>query len=528
MPRTRKSRKRGGAFNPDAPRIQVTNETIRTEVERCVKEGTMGELSQWDVSQVTDMSKLFSDISELEEVDFTGWEEVDFSGWDVSNVTNMSLMFAGCFSFNRPLVWNTGKVTEMSGMFAGCTRFNQGLDWNTENVTDMTRMFYFCTSFNRPLVWNTGKVTEMSGMFEECTELNQALTLKTDNVTTMRGMFNGCTAFNQPLSHFRIQNVTSMSGMFTGCTAFNQDLSGWVLGRNVDVQSMFEGCPIPEDFMPRRVAANDIHKASSNINYEELNDFLEGILKDAGIPTTLEAFLGRPPVNADYRPFIETTMQELIVKSGERQATRMQQLAQYGQQKLNVRYSTFSPLLIRSIYNTLTYAKIQSPPFINAYIGGILDDCFAAYAEVDARELSCPKGLFERFATGLVAGCTIELSNEDSSHKEEYTKIIELIEMTPKKIIPLAVQDWFKLKSREKYPPSSSPDIASRKADLKKYIITQLRTKLNMTANEIASNNDLLEAYMPTDDRDYYDDAFDYKGGTRKSKKSRRKTKRKR
>lgn len=42
MPRTRKSRKRGGAFNPDAPRIQVTNETIRTEVERCVKEGTMG------------------------------------------------------------------------------------------------------------------------------------------------------------------------------------------------------------------------------------------------------------------------------------------------------------------------------------------------------------------------------------------------------------------------------------------------------------------------------------------------------
>ena len=41
--------------------------------------------------------------------------------WDVSNVTDMSEMFAGCSSFNQPLgSWDVSNVTDMSKMFDEC------------------------------------------------------------------------------------------------------------------------------------------------------------------------------------------------------------------------------------------------------------------------------------------------------------------------------------------------------------------------------------------------------------------------
>ncbi len=44
-----------------------------------------GDISDWDVSDVTDMSGMFSDADS-----FNG----DISDWDVSNVTDMSHMFS--------------------------------------------------------------------------------------------------------------------------------------------------------------------------------------------------------------------------------------------------------------------------------------------------------------------------------------------------------------------------------------------------------------------------------------------------
>ena len=73
--------------------------------------------------------------------------------WDVSNVTNMSSLFANAHSFNQPLnKWNVSNVTSMKEMFEGANSFNQSLnDWNVSNVTDMSFMFGLCDSFNQPL-----------------------------------------------------------------------------------------------------------------------------------------------------------------------------------------------------------------------------------------------------------------------------------------------------------------------------------------------------------------------------------------
>ena len=78
----------------------------------------------------------------------------DISEWDVSNVTDMYNMFEGATSFNQPLNnWNVSKVTNMAEMFWGASSFNQPLKkWNVSNVTNMYNMFEGATSFNQPRV----------------------------------------------------------------------------------------------------------------------------------------------------------------------------------------------------------------------------------------------------------------------------------------------------------------------------------------------------------------------------------------
>ena len=81
----------------------------------------------------------------------------EISTWDVSNVTNMAWMFHEATSFNQPLNnWNVSNVTLMYCMFNSAYSFNQSLNnWNVSKVTDMFGIFMIAESFNQPLNnWN--------------------------------------------------------------------------------------------------------------------------------------------------------------------------------------------------------------------------------------------------------------------------------------------------------------------------------------------------------------------------------------
>ena len=87
------------------------------------------------------MSNLFKNLYSL---------NIDISQWDVSNVTNMNGMFVGCSNFfGKGLEnWNVSNVINMSYMFCYCKNFNCDLSqWDVSNVTDMSGMFMGCSNF---------------------------------------------------------------------------------------------------------------------------------------------------------------------------------------------------------------------------------------------------------------------------------------------------------------------------------------------------------------------------------------------
>ena len=98
-------------------------------------------------TRVTDMSQLFLLANDSPNPNFNQ----DISSWDVSNVTNMALMFRKATNFNQPISsWDVSSVgtgtniglVQMLSMFEFATNFNQDLsNWNVENVT-------VCLNFN--------------------------------------------------------------------------------------------------------------------------------------------------------------------------------------------------------------------------------------------------------------------------------------------------------------------------------------------------------------------------------------------
>jgi len=189
-----------------------------------------------DLAQVKDMSLMFEGASS-----FNG----DLSKWNVSNVTNMVRMFTDAVSFNGDLnKWDVSNVTTMFGMFATASSFNQDLNsWNVSNVTNMSFMFADTDIFNGNLSgWNTGNVEDMSSMFESTASFNgDVSTWDVSKVTSMQNMFRNAASFNQDLSSWKVGNVTDMRDMFDGAVSFNGNLSGWNTGKVTDMSFMFNG-----------------------------------------------------------------------------------------------------------------------------------------------------------------------------------------------------------------------------------------------------------------------------------------------
>ena len=179
-------------------------------------------LGDIDTSKITDMRGLFKgDYCNRYNRDFSGIES-----WNVSNVTDMSSMFSHS-SFNQNVCsWDVSKVENMRNMFENSSFDKNISEWNVSNVRDMFCMFVN-SPFNHDIgSWDVSNVTDMSGMFSH-------------------------SSFNQNISLWNVSNVTAMGNMFSE-SPFNQDISSWSISNVRITADMFKNTPIQNKYKPSK------------------------------------------------------------------------------------------------------------------------------------------------------------------------------------------------------------------------------------------------------------------------------------
>jgi DNA gyrase subunit A len=148
----------------DIEDIKQEGRDLEALIKRLITErGNKADLNDIDVSEITDMSVLFHKL------DFNG----DISNWDVSNVADMSWMFKES-NFNGDISkWDVSNVTNMSWMFRD-SKFNKDISkWDVSNVIKLNQMF-LGAEFNQDISkWNLSSLrfmfdSDIKYIFKNC------------------------------------------------------------------------------------------------------------------------------------------------------------------------------------------------------------------------------------------------------------------------------------------------------------------------------------------------------------------------
>lgn len=105
-------------------------------------------ISNWDVSSVTTMEKMFANYTD--EGQYCEIGSLDLSQWDTSNLTNTSSMFQWCNKLVRVDIsgWGSNKITNCKWMFTKCSELeyvHNEKDWSKFNISESNYMFGDCT-----------------------------------------------------------------------------------------------------------------------------------------------------------------------------------------------------------------------------------------------------------------------------------------------------------------------------------------------------------------------------------------------
>ena len=240
----------------------------------CQKISSLGStaLSNWDVSNVTDMYQTFHSCNQLTALDVSQWNvgsvttlyntfyqcsmltELEVTNWNVGNVETLYGTFQGCSRLSSLPVgsWTVSKVANMESTFNGCSSLTTlPVDyWNVSNVTTLANTFQGCSGLTSLPVdnWDVSNVMTLGGTFMNCSGL---ITLNVDGwknklgkVENLSNTFYGCSSLTTlPINNWNVSNVNNMSGTFQNCSSLKRlDVHGWDMRNVTTSKSMFEGC----------------------------------------------------------------------------------------------------------------------------------------------------------------------------------------------------------------------------------------------------------------------------------------------
>ena len=153
--------------------------------------------------------------------------------------TDVSYMFANCYSLRIAPMINTSNCTTFDYMFAECRSLLKVPNYKipTTGTTTMQNMFADCSSLvTAPQIKPNGNCT---GMFGGCSSLVN-VTINTSLVTVASSMFYNCTSLHE--ASFDLSNVQYTDYMFFNCAALRQFTGKLYMPNNVNANSMFNQC----------------------------------------------------------------------------------------------------------------------------------------------------------------------------------------------------------------------------------------------------------------------------------------------
>ena len=155
---------------------------------KCYKLNNYGNIGNWNISnKCTNLSYMFANMSYTPNVANSSFfpTTLDLSGWDVSNVTDMSSMFSNLYSLQTLNIqgWNTNKLVYSNDMFLmndvsiePTLQNIIGLNsLDVSSLLDMSHMFFGCKNFNSDFSsWQPSSVKKLDYAFYNCSSLNLA------------------------------------------------------------------------------------------------------------------------------------------------------------------------------------------------------------------------------------------------------------------------------------------------------------------------------------------------------------------
>ena len=208
---------------------------------------TIGDLSNWDVSNVIRMDNMFYDCETL--------QQLDLSNWNTGNVLNTMTMFYDCKSLTTVgdlSNWEMSNNISMDSMFHGCkalTTVGDLSNWDVSNVKIMNSMFYDCkalTTVGDLSNWNVGNVTNTKYMFRNCDKIQQlnVSNWKSDSLIEASRMFQSCDTLTEVnIANWEMSNLVDVNNMFEYCGKLQKiDASNWIAPNLKDISFIFTGC----------------------------------------------------------------------------------------------------------------------------------------------------------------------------------------------------------------------------------------------------------------------------------------------
>ena len=187
---------------------------IREEIKL---QGSNADLNCIDTSAITNMRELFNKFKT-----FNG----DISEWNVSNVTDMSDMFNGSDFDGDISKWDVSNVKDMTEMFRS-SRFRGDISgWNVEKVEYYFPMFSYCrlADDHKPIRFRRNRPADAPVLEGKLNWMDVSFSLTADGVCVVSGdlsenhsygSFGGCNPYEIPIKHLVIAEGVTEIGDYT-------------------------------------------------------------------------------------------------------------------------------------------------------------------------------------------------------------------------------------------------------------------------------------------------------------------------